>query len=243
MKFENDLYQKIYSDYKLEKANDESKKDLVKRIGEFGKKVVINYNPLIGMLPVKKQKDLRSKYKKTFGSLDTKMTTLASAIGMGLGAYLIGMNLDGFDMGFEMMEKFRISWSELGERPIYISFPLIWGGFSKTVTDIASYYLITTSAVRTAACLAGKPIGDLALESISYITRKFSKSSKMMKDRENELLREEKQITDAKSFTENERKKSEDQIAELSKKIWAAKQEKDSDKEQSLKLELESLLN
>lgn len=243
MKFQNDLYQKIYSEHKLEKASDESKKDLVKRVYDFGKDLAINYNPFIGYLPVKKQNDLKDKKRKTFGSLDIQVATLASAIGIGLGAYLIGQHLNGFDIGFEMMQKIRFSWTELGEMPKYISFPFIWGGFSKTVTDVVSYYLIAESAIRTGACLLGKPLGCLIGEAAYYVTGKVSKRSKAMKQREEELLRDEKQLTYAKDFTESQRKDHESNIAKLTEEIFYAKSSGDLEKEKQLNLELESLLN
>ncbi len=242
MKFQNDLYHKVYSEYKIEKASDESKKDLVKRVCDFGKSLVVNYNPLIGYLPVKKQNDLKDKKRKTFGSLDIQVATLASAIGLGLGAYLIGINLDGFDIGFTMMQKIRYGY-EFGEMPKYISFPFIWGGFSKTVTDIVSCYLIAESAIRTGAGLLGKPLGCLIGEAAYYVTDKLSKRSKAMKQREEDLLRDEKQLNSAKSFTESQRKEYEDSIAKLSKEIFNAKHSGDLEKEKQLKLELESLLN
>lgn len=243
MKFQNDLYHKVYSEHKLEKANDESKKDLVKRVYDFGKNIAINYNPFIGYLPVQKQNDLKDKKRKTFGSLDVQVATLASAIGLGLGAYIIGQNLNGFDMGFEMMQKIQFSWTEIGEMPKYVSFPFIWGGFSKTVTDIVSYYIIAESAIRTGAGLLGKPLGGLIGEAAYYATGKLSKRSKAMKQREEDLLRDEKQLDNAKDFTESQRKKYEDSIANMTKEIFEAQSSGDLEKEKHLKLELESLLN
>lgn len=243
MKFQNDLYHKVYSEHKLEKANDESKKDLVKRVYDYGKHLAINYNPFIGYLPVQKQNDLKDKKRKTFGSLDVQVATLASAIGLGLGAYLIGQNLNGFDMGFEMMQKIRFSWTEIGEMPKYVSFPFIWGGFSKTITDLISYYIIAESAVRTGAGLLGKPLGCLIGEAAYYITGKLSKRSKAMKQREEELLRDEKQLDSAKDFTESQRKKYEDNIADMTREIFEAQNSGDLEKEKQLKKELSLLLN
>lgn len=241
MKFQNDLYHKVYSEYKIEKASDESKKDLVKRVCDFGKNLAINYNPFIGYLPVKKQNDLKDKKRKTFGSLDIQVATLASAIGLGLGAYFIGLNLDGFDIGFTMMQKIRYGY-EFGEMPKYISFPFIWGGFSKTVTDIVSCYLIAESAIRTGAGLLGKPLGCLIGEAMYYASGKISKRSKVMKVREEELSRDQKQLGYAKDFTETKRKECEDAIARVSKERVDTKKSGDLEKEKNLKLELESLL-
>lgn len=241
MKFQNDLYHKVYSEYKIEKASDESKKDLVKRVCDFGKSLVVNYNPFIGYLPVTKQNDLKDKKRKTFGSLDIQVATLASAIGLGLGAYLIGINLDGFDIGFTMMQKIRYGY-ELGEMPKYISFPLIWGGFSKAVTDAVSYYLIADSAVRTCAGIIGKPLGCLIGEAVSYITGKASKRSKVMREKEEEIRRDEEQLEHAKDFTESKRKEYEDSIARLSKEKYNALQEGNHEKADQLELELDSLI-
>lgn len=241
MNFQNNLYQRVYSEYKLEKASDDSKKDLVKRVCEFGKNLAINYNPFIGLLPVKTQKNLKDSYRKTFNSLDTTVTTLASAIGLGLGAYLVGLNLDGFDLGFNMMQKIRVGY-ELAEMPKYISFPLIWGGFSKAVTDAVSYYFIATSAVRAAAGLAGRPLGDLVLESVSYFTGKASKRSRFMKEKEEEIIKDEKQLNCAKSFTEVQRKECEDTIAKISKERYNALKAGDQEKANQLMARLDSLI-
>lgn len=242
MKFQNNLYQKVYSEYKLEKAGEESKKDLVKRVYECGKNLVINYNPFIGYLPVKTQKDLKDKKRNVFGSLDVQVATLASAIGLGLGAYFIGQNLNGLDIGFEMMQKVRFSWTEVGEMPKYISFPFIWGGFSKTVTDVVSYYIMAESAIRTGASLLGKPLGCLIGEAAHYAFGKMSKRSKAMKKKEEELLRDQKQVSYAKGFTETKRKECEDSIARISKEMVYAQKSGDLEKEKRLALELESLL-
>ncbi|MBM3199289.1 hypothetical protein FJZ53_00005 [Candidatus Woesearchaeota archaeon] len=243
MKFQNDLYQKIHSEYRLEKATEDSKKDLVKRVYEAGKSFAMNYNPFIGYLPVKKQKDLKDKKRKIFGSLDVQVATIASAVGLGLGAYFIGQHLNGFDMGFEMMQKVRFSWTEVGELPKYISFPLIWGGFSKAATDAVSYYLIAESAVRAAAGIAGKPLGCLVGEAYYYMSDKLSKRSKSMKQREEEIAQAEKQLCCAKDFTEAERKECENAIARLSKQLNDAVLAKDKQTELNLKKELDKLLN
>jgi len=243
LKFENEMYQEVYSEYKAQKANDDSKKDLVRRVLDGGKKFVVNYNPIVGLLPVKTQENLRDKNKKLFGSLDTNVATMASAIGLGLGAYFIGLNLDGFDIGFEMMQKIRVGWAYAGEAPKYISFPFIWGGFSKTVTDAISYYLIADSAIRAGAALCGKPLGCLIGEAASYITGKVSQRTKSMKDKQESLLRDEEMIHNAKDFTENKRKREEDNIAKLTKEIWNSNKAGNYEDEKRLRLELESLLN
>lgn len=242
MKFGDDLYQKLYSEHKIEKAQDESKKDLVRRVYDSCKSFVINYTPFVGYLPVKKQQDLKDKSRKIFGSLNIETAVLASAIGIGLGAYFIGVHLDGFDIGFEMMQKMRFGgWgAPIGEIPKYISFPFIWGGFSKAVTDVAAYYLIIESAIRTGAALFGKPLGCLIGEAASYLMGKGSK--KVMEEKEAEILRDEKQASEAKNFTERQRKELENTIAKLSQEIWEAKRAGEKEKEMDLQLKLGSLM-
>jgi len=245
MKFGEDLYQKVYSEYKTEKAHDESKKDLVRRVYDSCKKFVINYTPFVGYLPVKTQQDLKDKSRKTFGSLNINTAVLASAIGLGLGAYFVGIHLDGFDVGFEMMQKVRFGgWGgSIGELPKYISFPFIWGGFSKVASDVVSYYLIGESAIRTAAALVGKPLGCLIGEAASYLVGRKSKSGKAMKEKEEEILRDEKQANYAKNFTERGRKENENEISKISQEIWEAKKAGEKEKESKLQLKLDSLIN
>lgn len=241
MKFGKKLYQEMYSEHKIEKAHEDSKKDLLKTIYDGGKNFVLNYNPFIGLLPVKTQKDLRDKKGKTFGSLSLEKTVLASAIGLGLGAYFVGLNLNGFDMGFDLMEKVFLS-SEIVEIPKYISFPFIWGGFPKIATQIVSYYLIGDSAIRTVAALAGKPLGSLVGEAVSYVLERKSKKSSIWKEKEEAILRDQKQASAAAEFTELERKELEDNIANISKEIWKAKQAGDKIKETGLQTSLDLLL-
>ena len=245
MKFGEDLYQKVYSEYKVEKAQDDSKKDLVRRVYDSCKNFVINYTPFVGYLPAKTQQNLKDKSRKTFGALNINTAVLASAIGIGLGAYFVGIHLDGFDIGFEMMQKMRFGgWgAPLSEVPKYISFPFIWGGFSKVATDVVSYYLIGESAIRTGAALVGKPLGCLIGEAASYVIGRKSKSSKAMEEREEEISRDEKQATYAKNFTERERKACENEISRISQEIWEAKRAGEKEKEQELQLKLNSLIN
>lgn len=226
MKFGNDLYQRVYSEYKFEKARDDSKKDLVMMVYEFGKSFAINYLPIVGSLPVKLQQNLKDKSNKIFGLLNIKTATLASAVGLGLGSYFVGLNLDGFDIGFDMAQKVRFGnqWEgEIGEIVRYISFPFFWGGFSKAVTQVVSYYLIAESAVRTVASFANKSLGCLIGEAASYIMDKKSKSSKIMKEREEKLSRAKKQAQLANNFIEKSRKEEEKKIAGVTKKVWKAK--------------------
>lgn len=245
MKFENDLYQKVYSEYEIEKAHNESKKDLVKRVYDNFKNFVINYTPFVGYLPVKTQNNKKDLSGKLFSLLNTKTATLASAVGLGLGAYFIGIHLDGFDIGFEMAQKIQFGdWmaGEAGEIVRHVSFPFIWGGFSKTVTQIASYYLIAESAVRTVANLVGKPLGCLIGEAAIYFMDKKSKTSKVMQEREEKLLRDEEQARSAHVFTEKERKEYEDNIASISQQIWEAKTCSDKKREENLKSLLDEIL-
>lgn len=241
MKFGDDMYQKLYSEHKIEKAKDESKKDLVRRVYDGCRSLVVNYTPFVGYLPVKKQRDLKDKSRKVFGALNIETAVLASAIGLGLGAYFVGLHLDGFDIGFEMMEKARFGgWSgSFGEVPRYFSFPFLWGGFSKAVTDVAAYYVIGESAIRTVAVLFGKPLGCLIGETASYLIGKGS--GKVMKEKEEEILRDEKQADSAKNFTEMKRKEHEQSIAELSWEIWEAKRAGEKEKEKELQSKLDSL--
>lgn len=242
MKFESDLYQKVYSEYELEKAKDESKKDLIRRVYDCGKSFAINYFPFVGCLPVRTQQDWKDKANKVFGTLNIKTATFASAIGLGLGAYFIGLNLDGFDIGFEMANKVTFGGmysGEVGEIIKYVSFPFVWGGFSKAVTQVLSYYLITESAVRATLNLAGKPLGCLIGEAASYLMDKKSKSSKAMQEREEKLLRDAAQADSARSFIEKDRKEYEKTIANLTKNIWKAKTEEEKKTFQS---QLEKLI-
>lgn len=242
MKFESDLYQKVYSEYEFEKARDESKKDLVHRVYDYGKSFAINYLPFVGILPIRVQQDWKDKSNKIFGVLDVRKSTLASAIGLGLFAYYVGLNLDGFDIGFDMAQKVSFGGTfqgELGQIIRYISFPFWWGGFSKAVIQTASYCIIAGSSVRTVATLLGKPLGCLTGEAVSYLMDKKSKSSKVMKEREEKLLRAEKQAQLAQDFIEKDRKKCEKKIAELTQDIWKAKTKEE---EKKLRLRLDDLV-
>jgi len=242
MKFESDLYQKVYSEYEFEKARDESKKDLVHKVYDYGKSFAINYLPFVGSMPTKVQQNWKDKSNKVFGTLNIKTATLTSAIGLGLFAYYVGLNLEGLDVGFDMVQKVTFGGpysGEIGQIERYISFPLWWGGFSKAVTHAVSYYVIAESAVRTVATLAGKPLGFLIGETASYLIDKKSKSSKVMKEREEKLSRAKKQTQLAQNFIEKNRKKREKEIAGLTKKIWKAKTK---EKEKKLQLRLDDLI-
>jgi len=204
MKFKSVLYQKIYIDQKVENAEKSVKKSLLKNAYDSIKKLALNYTPFVGYLPVETQLNLKEKGMP----IDIDTTTLASAIGLGLGAYYIGMNLDGFDMGFNMMAKARFGWGTIGEIPKYISFPFIWGGFSKEVTKVASYYLMAESSIRLGASLLGKNLGCLVGETYHFIAGKIAKK-KFKKAKETKMLNEIKQVELAKEFIESERKEEE----------------------------------
>ena len=204
MKFRNKMYQGIYIDQKVESAEKSFKNNLFKKTYDSVKNALINYTPFIGYLPVENQLSLKEKGL----DLDIDKAVLASAIGLGLGAYYVGLNLDGFDMGFNMMAKARFGWGTYGEIPKYISFPFIWGGFSKEATRIASYYLIGESAIRAGASLLGKNLGGLIGEAYQFVTKKIAKR-KFKKIKETRLLNEIEQVDHAKEFIETERKERE----------------------------------
>ena len=236
MRFEDAIYQDLYLDYQKESANGTSKKNLVKRIFEGGKSFVINCNPFIGYLTVNQQQELRDK-SPAFSSLNTETAVLASAIGLGLGAYFVGQYLNGFDIGIDIMEKTIIGgWGGTAvEIPKYTSFPFIWGGFPKAFSQIASYYLMAESAIRTGAALLGKPLGCLITEGFSYLIGKKAKHSKFMKQKEMEIEQEKRKISESEIFMEKERKEKERKISDLS---WNIIQSNNKEK----RSELESLI-
>jgi len=204
MKFRNKLYQEIYIDQKVENAEKSVKKNLLRNAYDSIKHIVINYTPFMGYLPVETQLSLKEKGLP----IDIDTATLVSAIGLGLGAYYIGMNLDGFDIGFNMMAKARFGWGTYGEIPKYISFPFIWGGFSKEITRVASYYLMAESSIRLGASLLGKNLGCLIAETYNFITGKIAKK-KFKKTKETKMLNEIKQVELANKFIESDRKEKE----------------------------------
>lgn len=236
MRFEDKLYQDSYLEYKKESAGGASKKNLINIISEGCKSFVINCNPFVGYLTVNQQQELKDK-SVAFKSLNIEAAVFASAIGLGLGAYFVGQYLNGFDIGLNIMEKTQIGgYSGVAvEIPKYISFPLIWGGFSKTITQIASAYLIVESTIRTGAALLGKPLGCLITEGISYVFGKKAQHSKFMKQKEAEIEKERENINDAREFMEKKRKETEKNISRIS---WDAVTSKGGEETS----ELESLI-
>jgi len=208
MKFKNELYQKAYIDQKVESAEKSLKNNLLKNTYNSIKNILINYTPFIGYLPVETQLSLKEKGL----DIDIDKAVLASAISLGLGAYYIGLNLDGFDVGFNMMAKTRFGWT-YGELPKYISFPFIWGGFSKELTKIASCYLIGESTIRIGASLLGKNLGCLIGEAYHFITKKIAKR-KFKKIKEKEILIKRKEVDYAREFIEMGRKEKEKSLEE-----------------------------
>ena len=220
MKFNNKFYQDVYLEYKIEQAETESKKNLGKYIKDGLKGFVANYLPFVGYLPVETQENLKVR-KKLFKGLNIETAVLASAVDSGLGAYLIGQKLDGFDIGFEMMKKVRVSW-RIAEMPTYISLTS-WLGISKAFTQVASYYLMAESAIRAGALLLGKPLGNLIAEGISYAVKKGSKKSKFMKQRNEKILREKEHLDYVEKVTEKDRKDIEKDLARLTLEMWGVK--------------------
>ena len=237
MRFEDKIYQDLYLEHQKENASGASKKNLLKKIFEGGKCFITNYNPFIGYLTVNQQQELKDKYP-AFSSLNTETAILASAIGLGLGAYFVGQYLNGFDIGIDIMEKTIIGgWGGTAvEIPRYTSFPFIWGGFPKAFSQIASYYLMAESAIRTGAALLGKPLGCLITEGFSYLLGKKAKHSKFMRQKEAEIEGERKKISETEIFMEKGRKEKEKEISGIS---WSMISSEDKEK----KLGLESLIS
>ncbi len=223
MKFGDPTYQKVDLENKLEEAENRSKEEFSKRVTGFIKDIFVNYNPFIGILPIKTQYWLKEN-TKIFKSLKPEKSTLASAIGLGLGAYFIGINLDGFDPSFEMMKKIMAD-GQLAEIPKYISFPFIWGGFSQEVSQAVSYYLLGESTIRTLTSILGKPLGFLPCEGLNYILRKKSEKSKGMQERKEMIQKEQEDLDYAARFINKEQKNLEDQLAKVEFQIWNAKRE------------------
>jgi len=204
MKFKNELYQKVYIDQKVKNAEKSLKKDIFKNTYESIKTALINYTPFVGYLPVETQLDLKEKGMP----LDIDTSVLASAIGLGLAAYYIGINLDGFDVGFKMAAKARFGYGSYGEIIKYISFPFIWGGFPQGITKVVSYYLMAESSIRLGASLLGKNLGCLVGETYNFIMGKRAKA-KFKKEGKQTLLKEIEQVNTAKEFIETSRKEKE----------------------------------
>jgi len=197
----------VKKDYGLSKG-----KNLINMV----KNVLINYCPFVGHLPVGVQTYLKDNHKSFFGNLDLKTATLSSALVTGILAASIGLNLDGFDIGFvkEVSEgwvKIPKHFSYIGEYLPFLGFP---HGFPKVYTQVASWYLIASSAGRIGYNLiTNKPTGTPLLEIPIAICKKLSEKSKNKKEAE-ERIKESQELSNViDSFTEKERRTKESKLA------------------------------
>ena len=192
----------------LDNAKEKYGFNRINRFVDIVKSIFINYFPFIGHLSVGIQIYLKDNFKRVFGDLDVKTSTLSSALVTLIIAVMVGVKLDGFDVGFigqhagywiDMSKYF----SYIGEYLPFLGYPY---GFPKIFTHIISYYLIISSIVRISYGLLDRPMGSLLLEVPIIVGKYFSKKSEFRKAAEEDIKSGKKLSQLVGLFTEKDRR-------------------------------------